>query len=91
MGFSRDACGNKCAIIFQLLFFLTGAIWIVIFHMNNKYTYRAYILCFFWGLQDAGINVLVRTHLGFEFDSKIIPFSVFGFVQGIFIFIFSLI
>lgn len=29
--------------------------------------------------------------MGFEFDSKIIPFAVKGFVQGIGIFIFSLI
>ena len=91
MGFSRDACGNKCAAIFQMLFFLSGIIWTFIFHMNNKFTYRAYILCFLWGLQDAGINTLIRTHLGFEFDSKIIPFCVFGFVQGIWVFIFSLI
>ena len=46
-------------------------------------------MAFTWGLQDSGLNCMIRCILGFEFDSKILPFSVFNFVQSLFIFIFQ--
>ena len=44
-------------------------------------------MCFMWGVQDSGLNCIVRAILGFEFNSKILPFSVFNFVQSLFVFI----
>ena len=36
-----------------------------------------------WGLQDSGLNNLINSVLGFQFDSKTTPFSVNKFVQSI--------
>ena len=43
-------------------------------------------MTFMWGFMDSGLNTLIRCILGFEFDSKIIPFSVFNFIQSLLIF-----
>ena len=48
-------------------------------------------MCFIWGLQDSGLNCLLRSILGFEFESKITPFSCFNFTQSLGIFVFQLI
>lgn len=41
-----------------------------------------------WGIQDAGINCLLNSLLGFQFASKTTPFSVFRFLQALLTFIF---
>ena len=40
------------------------------------------------GIQDAGINCLLNSLLGFQFASKTTPFSVFRFLQALLTFIF---
>ena len=48
-------------------------------------------MCLTWGIQDSGLCNFLQCVLGFEFESKIIPFSVMKFTQSLFIFAFSLI
>lgn len=43
-------------------------------------------MCFLWGFQDSGANCLIRSMMGTEFDSKLIPFSVFNFTQSLTVF-----
>ena len=40
---------------------------------------------------DGFANCFINCILGFEFDSKILPFGVFKFVQSLFIFVFQLV
>lgn len=39
------------------------------------------------GIQDAGINCLLHSLLGFQFTSKTTPFSVFRFIESLLIFV----
>lgn len=49
-------------------------------------------MCFFWGLQDSGVNTQVQEMLGFEFDnSSTEPFSIYNFVQCVVCFAFQMI
>jgi hypothetical protein len=48
-------------------------------------------MCFLWGTQDSGINCFINCILGFEFESKILPFSVFKFTQSLFTFVFFIV
>ncbi len=53
------------------------AIWYTV-----RYEYSlvfSFFMTFFWGIQDAGLNCLINCVLGFQFDSKITPFSVYYF------------
>ena len=70
--------------------FVTAAAYAVILIYNERYEYGmlAYLMTFFWGIQDAFLNTIMNCILGFEFHSKIISFSLFKFVQSIFIFAF---
>jgi hypothetical protein len=46
----------------------------------------AFVMAFVWGLMDSGLNAIIRSMLGFEFESKITPFSVFNFIQSLLVF-----
>ena len=84
----RDKLGNRVAICALLVLTSAGLATVYVFNQQNKYGFSAYLMCFLWGLQDAGVNCLMNCILGFEFESKSIPFSVFKFVQSLGIFIF---
>ena len=45
-----------------------------------------FFMTFFWGIQDGGLNCLINCVLGFQFDSKITPYSVNKFAQSLLIF-----
>ena len=49
--------------------------------------YLGILMTFSWGVQDAGINCLLNSLLGFQFESKTTPFSVYKFLQSLLIFI----
>ena len=44
-------------------------------------------MCFAWGIQDGGMNCYISCVLGFQFDSKTTPFSVFKTVQSLTVFV----
>ena len=61
---------------------------LLIYALEYKYSTLAYIFPLFWGFQDSGLNCLMNVTLANEFNSKILPFSVFKFVQSLCIFVF---
>ena len=92
VGKVRDTIGNKPCIIFQILLVAASMFSILFFNNQNNFDYfPAYLMCFLWGTQDSGTNCFINCILGFEFDSKILPFGVFKFVQSLFIFVFQLV
>ena len=80
VGFIRDKVGNRLAYFVQILLTIAGMASVLIVNDKNTYDYTSYLMCFVWGLQDSGLNCLVNCVLGFEFESKIIPFSLYKFV-----------
>jgi hypothetical protein len=47
----------------------------IIFNEIHEFTIFAYVISFGWGVMDAFLNNFLNISLGFEFKSKITPFS----------------
>lgn len=45
-------------------------------------------MIFLWGLQDSVVNTHMSEILGFEFDDKVKPYSIFNIIQSISVFAF---
>ena len=82
----RDKLGNKFAYVVEIMFLVAAISLVISVNRSNEFGYTSFLMCFVWGLQDSGLNCLIRCVLGFEFDDKQIPFSIFNFVQSLFIF-----
>ena len=87
VGIVRDKFGNSHAYILQAVLLALAVVLVVIFNEENKFGPMAYVMIYVWGLHDSGVNTLIRSILGFEFDSQSTPFCVFNFVQSLFIFV----
>ena len=85
----RDHFGNKTAYSIQSLLTIVAISLVLIYSHLNTFSFLAYLMCFFWGLQDSGLNTLIYCVLGFEFEDKSTPFAVFKFTQSIWMFIFE--
>ena len=84
----RDKAGVKIAIGVEMGLLIIATVLVDIFNQANTFGTLAYILCFAWGFQDSGTQTIIKCILGFQYNSKIIPFSVFNFVQSLAIFMF---
>jgi fucose permease len=83
----RDRIGNKAALVFLLLLTIGSiAVFLYINQIDDFSYFSAYLMTLTWGLQDGGVNILIICLMGFEFESNIIPFSVFNFIQSISVF-----
>ena len=80
IGNIRDYVNNKAAIAANIVLLLISLALMIYINQLNEFNYVTYIWNFIWGLQDAGSNCIVLCVLGFEFDSKLIPYSVFYFL-----------
>ena len=87
VAFFRDKIGNKVAYVVQIILMIVAFCIIIVYNHKNRHGYLAYLMTFSWGFQDAGLNCLMRSLLGFEFDDQSTPFSVFNFVQSLFVFV----
>ena len=88
VGFVIDRWRQKAGVLFCMI---TTAIayglvfaWISIW----EFGVLSFFVTFVWGVQDSCFCNFLNCILGFEFDSKIIPFSIFKFVQSLFVFVF---
>jgi len=80
LGYVMDKFGQKIGITYCIC--QTVIAFTLFFIYNELYTFSvlAFFMTLFWGLQDSALNTLCNCILGFEFESKIVPFSVFKFV-----------
>lgn len=69
VGLIKDKIGARIAIIVQMI--LTCAAFAIVFivNQNNKYDIMAFVMAFVWGFMDSGLNAIIRSMLGFEFES----------------------
>ena len=63
----------------------------ITFNEVNKFDYWSYVFCFVWGMEYSGSSTLIYCILGFEFPSKLIPFGIYKFFEGITIFILQIV
>ena len=80
VGIFRDKYGIKKAILVEVGLLVATSVIVDVFNAQNQFGPLAYVMCFAWGFQDSGCQCLLRCVLGFQFESKIIPFSVFNFI-----------
>ena len=89
IGSIRDRLGNRLAVISEMILLVSALSIVIFYNQSDEWSYfKAYGMCLMWGIQDSGLNCLIRCVLGFEFESKILPFSVFNFSQSLLIFVF---
>ena len=72
----RDNLGNRMTIVTILSSMSVSFTLVFIVNNVNKYNFTAWLMCFFWGVTDSGLNNFVLNTLGFQFESKSTPFSV---------------
>ena len=69
---------------------VAGFTLVISYTVHYKFTLIfGFLMTFFWGISDGGLNTLINSMLGFQFDSKTSPFSVNKFVQSLLIFAFT--
>eukprot|EP00347_Sterkiella_histriomuscorum_P012008 403370245 len=86
-----DTYSIRTAII-TCMFNLTIAIALILAFIGTyKFSVLTYFVTFFWGYQDSNLSAILNCTLGFEFESNMTPFSVYSFVQAIFVFIFMIV
>lgn len=79
-----DKWNQKAGLIYDMIITAIAFAFLITYNEVRNYGVVTYFMTFFWGLQDAAINTIINVILGFEFESKIIPFSVFKFLQSLF-------
>ena len=77
LGVIRDRTSNRLANILLIILTCIAVAFLLIFTLQKEWSYVIYFLLFFWGFQDSSLNVMMNTILGFEFDSKTVPFGVY--------------
>ena len=91
IGNLKDRISNRCSLMTQILFIIVSIGTILYVVIENKFTNWAYFMCLTWGLQDSGLKCILFCLFGFEFESKIIPFCVYHFVESILVALFQIV
>ena len=84
LGPVRDKIGNRMTIILEMFLTVAAVALVLIVSETGKYNALDFLMCFVWGVMDAGINMLLNCILGFEFERKDTPFGVYKFSQSLF-------
>ena len=79
LGFILDRWKQKAGITYCI--FTTIVAYVIVFLQLAFWEFNVltFFMTFFWGIQDSTLTNFINCILGFEFESKIIPFSVFKF------------
>ncbi len=86
-----DRHGNKAGVMWCMAT-LVGALVLVFVYLNIfEFGVVAFVMTFMWGLHDSALSNQANCILGFEFESKILPFAIYKFVQSFCTFIFLVI
>lgn len=83
-----DACKTNTTILVNLGAATIGYGCLILYGAIYEFSFPlAILMTFTWGVQDAGVNCLLNSLLGFQFLSKTTPFSVYKFLQSLLIFL----
>ena len=76
-----DKCSNRRTILINVLTTTVGYGFLILYGAIYDFSFTlAILMTFTWGFQDAGVNCLLNSLLGFQFESKTTPFSVYKFL-----------
>jgi len=75
LGFTYDKLGPKHAVSFLLVVSVLEISSAIAYNEIHEFNFFAYVVSFGWGILDSGLNNFMNITLGFEFKSKITPFS----------------
>ena len=76
-----DKYSSKITIAANVLGSLIAFSLLILFVLQFKFSLvYSFVVTLAWGIQDSGLNNLLNSVLGFQFDSKTTPFSVNKFV-----------
>ena len=82
-----DKYGKKAGVLLVLITMAIGFLFLFLVVIFYKFSVLTFFMTFFWGLYDSSLNNMCNCIYGFEFDSKILPFSVSKLVKTLLIFI----
>ena len=76
-----DMDSHSKKILINVIAASIACVMLILYTAIYKFTfYFSIIMTLTWGVQDAGINCLLNSLLGFQFVSKTTPFAVFKFL-----------
>ena len=76
-----DKYSNKITIVANVVGSLIAFCLLIIYALQFEFSLvYGFAVTLAWGVQDSGINNLLNSVLGFQFDSKTTPFSINKFV-----------
>ncbi|CDW82555.1 major facilitator superfamily protein [Stylonychia lemnae] len=91
IGFIIDKLGSKMTCLINVGLCIASVI-IALIVLNVKSTIPlSCVLTFFWGFHDGSLSSHTSEMLGFQFDTKMEPFSIYNLNKSIMVFIFSII
>jgi len=86
----QDKQTIKVVVLSNLVFLLIAFTIMLAFHSDSGFNFwLACLMTLSWGFQDAGNSCCIYCMLGFQFDSKSTPFSVFCLTQSLSLIVFS--
>jgi len=87
-GYITDKFQTRTTVMINMIACTVGYGFLILYGVIYDFTfYLGILMTLSWGVQDAGINCLLNSLLGFQFESKTTPFSVYKFLQSLLIFI----
>lgn len=81
-----DKYGKKAGVMFTFILLIIGLALLFLVIALYEFSFVAFLMTFFWGLYDSSLNNTLNCIYGFEFDSKILPFSVATLIKTLFAF-----
>jgi len=55
---------------------------LILFVHKEYFSWLLYPMLLLWGLQDSGINTIMNTMLGFQFETKSEPFGAYRVIRN---------
>ena len=86
-GLVIDKFGNATAIILNIVILIAAIFDSYLNIRHLEFGTQSYVVSGLWGLVDATLNIFIFRTLGFEFESKSIPFGSFNIIQGLSVFL----
>ncbi len=91
IGIMVDKFGSKKTVMLNLLLLKCSVITTLIVLNVDASIPLTVLMCFFWGTHDGCLTSHSSEMLGFQFETKMEPFSIFNLAKSLFVFAFSMI
>jgi predicted MFS family arabinose efflux permease len=70
LGYVIDKKGNRAATLTNIIMIIIHTVFVMLFLYYNEYNWLAYLMTFFWGVQDSANNTHTSEMLGYEFEDN---------------------